>query len=204
MRDLELITWGDLADGLRRRRGLVLRVGGVGLVLMALGALAMAPTYETTATLLVSATRSRSVSPDAEAMPLLDRVGEEDLNSQAELLQSPALIRRVLAPQLDQMPARGLVGRVVGAPRELGRALHRLLHGVPAPSPLDEWVDDVGEHLDVSVRKKTNLIDVAYRQRGVDPAWAAAFVNALVDAALRQQAAAGQQEQASTFFEGQR
>ena len=204
MRDLELITWGDIVDGLRRRRGLIARVGGVGLLLMALAALAMAPTYETTATLLVSATRTRSISPDAEAMPLLDRVAEEDLNSQAELLQSPALIRRVLEPQLAQMPERGLLGRLVGAPRELGRAVHRLLHGVAAPSPLDEWVDDVAEHLTVAVRKKTNLIDVAYRQRGVDPVWATAFVNGLIDAALSQQAAAGQQEQASAFFEGQR
>ena len=117
MRDLELITWGDIVDGLRRRRGLIARVGGVGLLLMALAALAMAPTYETTATLLVSATRTRSISPDAEAMPLLDRVAEEDLNSQAELLQSPALIRRVLEPQLAQMPERELVGRPVGARR---------------------------------------------------------------------------------------
>ena len=107
MRDLELITWRDIVDGLRRRQGLVLRVGGAGLLLMTLMAMAMAPTYEATATLLVSATRSRSISPDADAMPLVDRVEEEDLNSQAELLQSAALIRRVLEPQLDQMPERG-------------------------------------------------------------------------------------------------
>ncbi|HSQ01497.1 MAG TPA: Wzz/FepE/Etk N-terminal domain-containing protein [Candidatus Dormibacteraeota bacterium] len=204
MRDLELITWRDIVDGLRRRQGLILRVGGVGLLLMALVAMVMPPTYEATATLLVSATRSRSISPDAEAMPLVDRVEEEDLNSQAELLQSAPLIRRVLEPQLDQMPERGLLSRIVRAPRELVRALHRLLHGVPTPSPLDEWVDDVGDHLNVAVRKKTNLIDVAYRQRGVDPAWATAFVNGLIDAAINQQAAAGQQEQASSFFEEQR
>ncbi len=154
MRDLETITWRDLVDGLRRRRGLILRVGGIGLLLMATAAMLMAPTYETSATLLVSATRSRSISPDAEAMPLVDRIEEEDLNSQAELLHSPTLIRRVLEPQLDQMPERGLIRRIVGAPRELARALHRLLHGVPAPSPLDEWVDDVGDHLDVSVREE--------------------------------------------------
>lgn len=204
MRDLDTLTWHDLAGGLRRRRRLILRIGGAGLLLMALAAMVVAPTYESTATLLVSATRSRSISPDAEAMPLVDRVAEEDLNSQAELLHSPTLIRRVLEPQLDQMPERGLLGRVVGAPRELARAVHRLLHGVPAPSPLDEWVDDVGDHLSVAVRKKTNLIDVAYRQRGVDPAWATAFVNGLIDAALRQQADAGQQAQASSFFEAQR
>lgn len=204
MRELELLTGSDLIDGLRRRRGLVLRVGGAGLLLMAAVALAMAPTYESTATLLVTATRSRSISPDAEAMPLIDRVAEEDLNSQAELLQSPLLIRRVLEPQLDQMPSRGLLARLLGAPRELARALHRLLHGVPAPSPLDEWTDDVAEHLSVAVRKKTNLIDVSYRQRGVDPVWATAFVNGLVDAALTQQGTASQQERASSFFEGQR
>ncbi|MBX3025250.1 hypothetical protein KF840_10100 [bacterium] len=204
MRELELLTWSDLIDGLRRRRALILRVGVGGVLLMAALALAMAPTYESTATLLVTAARSRSISPDAEAMPLIDRVAEEDLNSQAELLQSPLLIRRVLEPQLDQMPPRGLLSRLLGAPRELARALHRLLHGVPAPSPLDQWTDDVAEHLAVAVRKKTNLIDVAYRQRGVDPAWAAAFVNGLVDAALSQQGAASQQERASSFFAEQR
>ena len=206
MRDLEVFSWRDVADGLRRRRGLILRIGGVGLLCMAVAAMALAPTYESTATLLVSATRSRTVSPDAEAMPLVDRVTEEDLNSQAELLRSPALIRRVLEPMAaaGQMPAHGVVGRILGAPREAGRALHRLLHGVPPPSPLDEWADDVEEHLGVAVRKKTTLIDVNYRQRGVDPVWATAFVNQLIDAALRQQASAGQQEQASLFFESQR
>jgi uncharacterized protein involved in exopolysaccharide biosynthesis len=206
MRDLELFSWGDVADGLRRRRGLVLRIGAGGLLLMALAAMALAPTYESTATLLVSATRSRTVSPDAEAMPLVDRVTEEDLNSQAELLHSQALIRRVLAPMAEagQMPERGLLGRILGAPREAGRALHRLLHGVAPTRPLDEWVDEVEEHLGVAVRKKTTLIDVSYRQRGVDPVWATGFVNQLIDAALRQQASAGQQEETSAFFESQR
>ena len=64
---------------------------------------------------------------------------------------------------------------------------------MPPPSPLDEWADDVGDHLNVSVRKKTNLIDVAYRQREVDPVWATAFVNGLIGAAMSQLATAGQQ-----------
>lgn len=206
MRELELLTWADLADALRRRRGLILRVGGAGMLLMALAAFILGPTYRASTTLMVTASRSRSISPDAEAMPLVDRVGEEDLNSQAELLRSPVLIRRVLEPQAAQglMPQPGLLGQVLGAPREAGRALYRLLHGVPAPSPLDEWVDDVRERLDVALLKKTTLIEVSYRERGVDPAWAAGFVNALVDAAIAQQAAAGQQAQASEFFAVQR
>ncbi len=206
MRDLDLLTWADLFDALRRRRGLILRVGAAGMLLMALAAFTLAPTYRVSATLMVTASRSRSISPDAEAMPLVDRVGEEDLNSQVELLRSPALIRRVLAPQVEQglMPESGLLGQLLGAPRELGRALYRLLHGIPAASPLDEWLDDVSEHLGVTLLKKTNLIEVSYRQRGIDPVWAASFVNALVDAAVAQQAMAGQQVEASNFFAGQR
>jgi uncharacterized protein involved in exopolysaccharide biosynthesis len=114
MRDLELITWRDIADGLRRRRGLILRVGAGGLLLMAMAAVVMAPTYESTATLLVSATRSRTISPDAEAMPLVDRVARRT-STRSELLHSPMLIRRILEPQLDQMPERGLISRIVGA-----------------------------------------------------------------------------------------
>ncbi|MDX2169481.1 MAG: hypothetical protein SF182_20600 [Deltaproteobacteria bacterium] len=205
MRDFDL-AWPDLLDALRRRRGLVLRIAGAGVGLMLLAAFVLGPTYRASTTLLVAATRSRSISPDAEAMPLVDRVGEEDLNSQAELLRSEPLIRRVLEPQAAAglAPAHGWVSWLVSLPREAGRALYRALHDVPAPTPLDEWVDDVRDHLDVAVVKKTNLIEVAYKQRGVDPTWMAAFLNDLVDAALRQQASAGQQAQASEFFDGQR
>jgi len=205
MRDMDL-TWPDLLEALRRRRGLVLRVGAGCLLLLLLTSFTLGPTYRTSATLLVAATRSRSISPDAEAMPRVDRIGEEDLNSQAELLRSEALIRRVLEPQAaaDLAPRPGWLSRLVGLPRETVRGFYRFLHGVSAPTPLDEWIDDVQEHLDVSVVKKTNLIEVSYRQRGADPVWIAALVNSLVDAALQQQAAAGQQAQASEFFDGQR
>ncbi|MGD9763489.1 MAG: GumC family protein [Candidatus Binatia bacterium] len=206
MRDVELLTWRDVAAALRRRRGLIWRVGAAGMVLMALVAFALPPKYRAEATLLVTATRTRSISPDAEALPLLDRVTEEDLNSQAELLRSPALIRQVLAPQVAEgkMPTHGVLSRVLAMPREAGRALYRMLHGVPAPNPLDEWVADVHDHLYVGLVKKTNLIEVAYRQRGVDPAWASALVNSLVDGAIRQQVAAGQQSEATQFFHEQR
>lgn len=205
MRELDL-GWPDLLEALRRRRALVLRTAAVGVALMLLASFTLGPTYRASSTLLVAATRSRTISPDAEAMPLVDRVGEEDLNSQAELLRSDALIRRVLEPQAAAglAPEHGWVSWLVSLPREAGRGLYRVLHGVAAPTPLDEWVDDVREHLDVAVVKKTNLIEVSYKQRGVDPLWMAAFLNSLVDAALRQQAAAGQQSQTSEFFDGQR
>ena len=112
--------------------------------------LALGPTYESTATLVVTATRSREISSDAEAMPTLDRVSDEDLNAQVELLRSDAMMRRVLAPRLA---ARGRDARLdrpaLGAPREAVALVYRTLHGVPPPTRLDEWADDVGDHLDV-------------------------------------------------------
>ncbi len=206
MREWELLTWRDVVAALRRRHRLIWVVGACGMACMALAAFSLPPTYRASATLLVSATRTRSISPNAEALPLVDRVSEEDLNSQAELLRSPGLIRKVLAPQAaaGQAPTAGVVSRVLNLPREAGRALYRLLHGLPTPTALDEWTAEVEDHLRVELLKKTNLIAVSLRQRGVDPVWAAGFVNALVDAAIEQQAAAGQQAEASRFFDAQR
>lgn len=205
MRDTDL-SWRDVLAILRRRRQLIWTVCGAGAALMLAASFLLGPTYRASATLMVTATRTRAISPDAEAMPLVDRVTEEDLNSQAELLRSETLIRRVLAPQAAAglMPQPGLAGRLLGLPREAGRWLYRTVHGVAPRSELDEWTDDVADHLNVSLVKKTNLIEVRYRQRDVDPEWAAWFVNSLVDAGLRQRSLAGQQQEATAFFEDQR
>lgn len=200
------LSWQEALAVVRRRRRVILQIFAGGIVLMALGLIVLKPTYEATATLLVTATRTRDISTAAEAMPTLDKVAEEDLNSYAELFKSQTLIRQILAPQAaaGAMPEKGLLSRALAVPRDVFRAGYRFIHDIPPATPLDDWVDDVADHLKVDIVKKTNLISVSYRQRGVDPPWTAAFINALVDLGLHQSTNAGQQRQATEFFEGQR
>jgi uncharacterized protein involved in exopolysaccharide biosynthesis len=200
------LSWQEAVAVVRRRRRLILQVFAGGLGLMTLGLMVLKPTYEATATLLVTATRAHDITADAEAMPTLDKVGDEDLNSYAELFTSETLIRQVLAPQATAglIPEKGVVSRTLALPRDFFRSCYRFIHAIPAATPLDDWVDDVVDHLKVEIVKKTNLISVSYRQRGVDPEWTAAFVNALVDLGLHQSTNAGQQRQAREFFVGQR
>jgi uncharacterized protein involved in exopolysaccharide biosynthesis len=199
------LDWRDALALLRRRRISAARAAAIAFGLICLAVMALGPSYESAATLMVTATRTRDVSPDANALPTVDRVTEEDLNSQAELLRSDGLIRNVLEPRLASANLdKSVILRVLDAPRAGVAAVYRALHGLPPPTALDDWVEQVDRHLDVQLPKKTNLIRVAYRERGIDPEWAASFVNDLVDRALVQQADVGQQRQATAFFEEQR
>ena len=199
-------AWSELVAVAARRERLILRVFGGGLVMTLLVIFGLPTAYRATATLMVTATRSRSISPDAEAVPLIDRVTEEDLNAQAELIKSPDLLRDVLSTFADEgrMLERGPLSRMVSFFLELPDTIHDLLHGTPLPTPLDEWVKDMAKRLDVDVVKKTSLIEVSYRQRSIDPQWASDFVNALVDKALAQQQRINQQDMAMRFFADQR
>jgi len=205
MRDPD-IDWRALVAILYRRRHTILRVFVAGIALVLLATFAIGPSYEATATLLVTPARTRSISPDASAAPTVDRVTDEDLNSQAALIDSRDLIREVLQSyrDTDRQPTHGWLGRMLGLPLEAPVWIYRTLHGLPAPNPFERWVGDVARHLKVKAVNKTDLIQVSYKQRGINPAWAAEFVNALVDRSLAQHERLSQQSEAAQFFESQR
>lgn len=200
------LAWRDLIAILYRRRRLIFHVfvgGTAGVTLLMFG---LGPTYRASATLMVTAERMRSISPDAEAVPVVDRVTEEDLNSEAALLAKPELVRQVLKLfyGTEHAPRGGVLSILVRSPLEVADSLYRRLHGLPPLTDFERWVHSTLRRVKVAPIKKTNLIEVSYKARGIEPEWAATFVNALVDQGLAQHERIGRQSEAQQFFDVQR
>jgi uncharacterized protein involved in exopolysaccharide biosynthesis len=132
-------------------------------------------------------------------------VTDEDLNSQATLLGSRDLIRNVLLKfrGTEHEPIRSLFGVIAALPLEAVDRGYRVLHGLPQVDDFERWVAATERHLKIAPIKKTNLIEVSYKDRDVDPAWTAAFVNALVDEGLARHERVSQQSEAQQFFDEQ-
>jgi uncharacterized protein involved in exopolysaccharide biosynthesis len=200
--------WREIVATLDRRRRVVIRVFVAAVVLVALGLFLLGPRYPATATLMVTAERARpTVSADPSTGAPVDRVTDEDLNSEVALLQSEPLIREVLADHPSPPRGRSLVGALVQVatfPLEVLRASYRAAHHIPAPTPFDDLVDRTARHLAVRPVKKSSLITVSYAERGVPPAWSADFVNDLVARHMARHSQLSRQPEAQRFFESQR
>src|SRR5262249_9174466 len=97
--------WREMVAVLHRRRLLIAQVVIAGVVTVTLGLWMKGPTYRATATMMVTADRAKSVvTPDANTHAVVDQVREGDLNSEATLLRSDALIREVLNPYWESRP----------------------------------------------------------------------------------------------------
>jgi uncharacterized protein involved in exopolysaccharide biosynthesis len=147
------ITVRDVATPLFRRKRLL--VGSFfGLMLLAVVAtLLLAGTYKCRMEILVNRERtdasvSAGATSQSPAQPL--PLTEEEINSEAELLTSPDLLRQVVLANNLQSHEKGL--------------LSRLLH----PDHSEEWciasaVKHLGQGLKIEVVKKTDMIEVAYK-----------------------------------------
>jgi uncharacterized protein involved in exopolysaccharide biosynthesis len=199
------MSWNDFVTTLSRRRVLIALISVIGTLMVALVVNGRGPSYRAAATLMVTAERARSISSDAEALPTLDKVTDEDLNSQAFLLGSRDLVRSVLLQfrGTPNEPQRGIFARLTAWPIEAVDRIYRALHGLPAVDDFERWVYATQRHLKIAPIKKTSLIEVAYKDRGIDPAWTALFVNALVDEGLARHERVSQQSEAREFFDEQ-
>lgn len=207
------IPWRDLIAVLHRRRALVLQVFLAGVLTVAIGLWLKGPTYRATATMMVTADRAKiAVSPDANTRAIVDRVTDEDLNSEATLLHSDALLREVLQPYWDQrgpekppsLPSRLVSGvmSIVTFPLRIPSLMYRLIHDVPAPTEFDNWVSEAAQHVWVSPVSKSSLIEITYESN--NPEWAAEFVNKLVAQHIERHTRLNQQSEARAFYEKQR
>ena len=203
-----LMDWREVLALLHRRRRPMALVFAATLAALSLVLLLLGPRYEVTATLLVTAERATpAVSPDNDVVTRADPVSEEEINSEIAMLQSKALLREVLAKEPDPRDAGGafhVLKAIVLAPIEAPAALYRLLHGLPAPTPLDELTRHAARRLDVSAVHKSNLIEVRYAERSIDPAWLARVVNDLVARHIERHQLVSQQLAAQQFFGSQR
>jgi len=201
--------WQEVAGILLRQRRLILTTVASGIVTAIVLAFLQGPTYKASAKLMVTSKRPRiTVSPDPRNSPLLERVTEQDLNSEVALLQSETLVREVLADSREEMKppkASGVMGWVealVRLPLRLPGIVYRWMHGVPPPGPLDQWVEATVKHLSVTAIRDSNFVEVSYT--GSQPEWVAELVNKLVRRHVERQVQLNQESDALGFFERQR
>lgn len=194
-----------------RRRRTVLEVGGIVFGLVVLGTLLWPPVYEGTAKILVQDNRAELlVSPGLqETTPqnpavVANPINEQDLNSEKELITSTYLIRR--AVESLQVPAHyagpgatvvNAFGYVLGLPG----SGYRALHNTPNLDPHEAWAIALSRHLNASVIKKSDVIEINFRSH--NPAWSKEFLTLLVSAYLDYHAHISHDPQAQEFFTAQ-
>ncbi len=200
--DEHQIVWSEILAMLVRRRKLIGSVFLVGITVAIIYSWLQGPSYRASAVLIVGSARARiPVSPDANAMPMVEQVTEQDLNSEVALLKSEGLVRDVLQPYADRV-AHESGPSVLTALFELPSRLYDRMHGVAPLSPFEKWVRRTAKHITVTPIPKSDLIEVSYRAGR--PEWAAEFVNQLVLQHVQRTAELDQQSEAQKFFENQR
>ncbi len=205
--DEQQIPWRELLAVLHRRRKFILQVFLGGFITVAIGVWTQHPNYRASATLMVTSDRAQIVvSPDADTRPTVERVTEQDMNSEVALIHSDTLVREVLEPYWsDDSDSPTLFARLMSAltfPFRLPSILYARYHGLRQVTGLDNWTYSVLTNLGVGVIGKSNLIAVDFYAS--DPKWAAEFVNKLVAHHIERRAKLSQQSEARRFFESQR
>jgi protein tyrosine kinase modulator len=201
------ISWRELVAVVGRRHKLIGAVLASGAITAALVAFVPAPSYDALSKLMVTSQRARMiVSPDPKAASQVDRVSDQDLNSEVEMLKSEDLIREVLEPYRNREAAVSGFWHWVSAatdfPVSFLENLYLWAHGVPLPTPFEKRVHSVAGRLHVTPVKMSNLIELDYQD--TDPQWAADFVNALAAQHVKRRAQLDRQSDTRRFFAGQR
>lgn len=203
--------YNDWIEIVSRRRQVALVAGLTIFGIVAIGTLLLPPVYVSECKILVQDNRAKLLvspglqenspqSPSAVANP----VNEQDLNSERELITSLYLVRLVIAdlpvPPAYQRPSGIAVAQLKGLVR-LPLMGYAALHGIPRLSPKDAWALDIDRHLEASVIKRSNIIEVDYRSH--DRRWSKDFLDRLMTKYLELHAHLSQDPQAQQFFEEQ-
>ena len=203
------IPWQEILATLFRRWRLIAVVFVVGLIGSAILAFLQGPQYEASAKLMLTSERAHiTVSPDPSSGAVVDRVTDQEINSEVALLKSPALIREVLEPVYNpsaQQPPTGLLQQTMAAlryPLDVPGRLYRRMYNVPPASPFDGWVQAYAAGVAVTPIKSSNLIQVTFW--GSSPQWTAEFVNQLITHYVERRARLNQTSAALDFLESQR
>jgi len=204
MNNEALMNW---VEQMFRRQTLALRVGLLVFGVIAVGSLLWAPSYESVSEILVQSNRAQLlVSPglkeDAanqatQSVP----VGEQDLNSEVELLTSPILIQQALAA-MKQAPSSGGVRELVASVVSLPGDMYLAMHGGPRANSNQEEIEKISNHLNATVIKRSNIIEVSIRSH--DAVWARAFLAQLMTQYLALHGRLSQNPEAQAFFSQQR
>ena len=204
MNNEALMNW---VEQIFRRKTLALRVGLLVFGVIAIGSLLWAPSYESNSEILVQSNRAQLlVSPGlkedaANQATQTVPVGEQDLNSEVELLTSPILIQQALAGMKTSARSGGvreLVGSIVSLPADAYIAMH----GGPRADSIQSEIQKISSHLSATVIKRSNIIEVSIRSH--DAVWAQAFLTQLMTSYLALHGRLSQNPEAQAFFQQQR
>ena len=204
MNNEALMNW---VEQIFRRKTLALRVGLLVFGVIAIGSLLWAPSYESNSEILVQSNRAQLlVSPGlkedaANQATQTVPVGEQDLNSEVELLTSPILIQQALAGMKTSARSGGvreLVASVVSFPADAYIAMH----GGPRADSIQSEIQKISSHLSATVIKRSNVIEVTIRSH--DSLWAQAFLTQLMTSYLALHGRLSQNPEAQAFFQQQR
>lgn len=199
--------WAEL---MLRRRTAFLETAGIVFGLIVLATLLWPPIYQSTAKILVQNNRAQLlVSPDLQTESaqnpaiITNPVSEQDLNSEVELLTSINLIKRAIAgiPRRPRNGATTLLHDTLGLAFGLPNDGYRLLHGSPALTPRDQWALKLARHLNASVIKRSDIVEVDFRTH--DARWARIFLARLINQYMKYHAGLSHDPQAADFFDQQ-
>jgi len=204
MNNEALMNW---VEQIFRRQTLALRVGLLVFGVIAIGSLLWAPSYDSVSEILVQSNRAQLlVSPGlkedaANQATQTVPVGEQDLNSEVELLTSPILIQQALAGMKLHARSGGvreLIASMVSFPADAYIAMH----GGPRANSIQAEIQKISNHLSATVIKRSNVIEVSIRSH--DAVWAQAFLTQLMTSYLALHGRLSQNPQAQAFFQQQR
>ena len=204
MNNEALMNW---VEQIFRRKTLALRVGLLVFGVIAIGSLLWAPSYESNSEILVQSNRAQLlVSPGlkedaANQATQTVPVGEQDLNSEVELLTSPILIQQALAG-MKTSPRSGGVRELVASIVNLPAEAYIAMHGGPRADSIQSEIQKISSHLSATVIKRSNIIEVTIRSH--DSLWAQAFLNQLMTSYLALHGRLSQNPEAQAFFQQQR
>jgi uncharacterized protein involved in exopolysaccharide biosynthesis len=200
----QALPWQDLIASVFRHRRLVLTVLAVGVIAATLRGWFLPPTYKASALVMVRDNRARlTVSPDESSGAVLERGGEEQINSLIALATSPAVVQEMLLekdPSAAQavVPEPGFFGRLLATP---GR-LYRSLHNVPEPSPIERRARAIARSVIITPARRSNVLEISFF--GGHPEWVAKFLNDLVDKAIAKYTSLYETTRAQQFYREQR
>ena len=163
-----------------------------------IGTFLMQPTYEATAQILVTIGRENlyvPTVPNSGNNPVITLNREEQLNSEIEILKSPSLALEVV-----KALGPGTIYPNLGE-QSKGALANQKPESATQASSAQEAVLKLAEDLEVEAVKKSNVIQVSYKNK--DPQVAASVLNSLVSLFLDRHLAVFKNAESYTFFEEQ-
>lgn len=162
------------------------------------------PTYEAGVRFLVKHDREEPVlSADPASVRMLSKqiVSEDDLNSEAAIMQSPVVLEQTVRETgMMDIPDHWLI-RLINRPIGFAADVYNQYHGQKGAEPLAQAADRLGRRLTVEPEKKSAILDV--RVRWGSPEYARLVLEKLSASYLRHHTEVHHIADSQSFFLGQ-